>query len=161
LEEDPGFRRQRERLRRIHRQLEAVLGEADSALDAVAADDSSASSIGRLNRLRANLDKLVQDYLVQHTTFLDYVHEHARKIEETNRRAAMANRGRTPERNQARIEQLSKDLTRDLRLERIDAAMKELLEFLADADFFAAHASTGRRRRLRTLQNAIDKALQK
>ena len=53
------------------------------------------------------------------------------------------------------------ELTRDLRLERVDNAIKELLDFLSDADFFAANASTGRKRRLRALQNAIEGALQK
>jgi hypothetical protein len=48
-----------------------------------------------------------------------------------------------------------------MRLQRVDSAIKELLDFLADADFFAANASTGRRRRLRSLQNAIEKALEK
>jgi hypothetical protein len=69
-------------------------------------------------------------------------------------------RTRAP-RDDARLQKLSDDLTRDLRLERVDNAIKELLDFLSDADFFAANASTGRKRRLRALQNAIEAALQK
>jgi hypothetical protein len=64
-------------------------------------------------------------------------------------------------RDEARIQELSEQLTTDLRLKRIDNARKELLDFLSDAEFFAAYASTGRRRRLRSLQNAIDQARQK
>ena len=64
-------------------------------------------------------------------------------------------------RDDARIQKLSEDLTRDLRLQRVDGAIKELLDFLSDAEFFAANASTGRKRKLRALGNAIEKALVK
>jgi len=73
----------------------------------------------------------------------------------------MSEQGSRTRVGQARIQELSEVLTLTLRLERVDKAIKELLDFLSDSEFFAANASTGRRRRLRTLQNAIDKALQK
>jgi hypothetical protein len=66
-----------------------------------------------------------------------------------------------PRKRQAEIEALSEELNTTLRLERADDAIKELLSFLADAGFYAANATTGRERRLRQLQNAIEKALAK
>ena len=60
---------------------------------------------------------------------------------------------------QADIESLSQELNTTLRVERVDEAIKELLAFIEDDAFFAANSPVGRRRRLRSLQNAIEKAL--
>jgi hypothetical protein len=68
---------------------------------------------------------------------------------------------RQPRKRQAEIEALSEELNTTLRLDRADDAVKELLAFLADEDFYAANATTARQRRLRQLQNAIAKALEK
>jgi hypothetical protein len=118
----------------------------------------TAASVRQLDRLRAQFDQAVSAYLDQNAAFLGYVREQAQMIEETNRRAAMSERRSRPPRSEARIQELSDELSRDLRLQRIDGAIKELLDFLSDEDLFSANASTGRRRRLRALQNAIDKA---
>jgi hypothetical protein len=67
---------------------------------------------------------------------------------------------RTDAERQAQIESISGDLNTSLRLSRIDAAIKELLAFMEDDEFYAANATTGRKRRLRSLQNAISKALE-
>jgi hypothetical protein len=103
----------------------------------------------------------LEDYLQQNAALLDYTREQLRKIEEANRRTTMADKRSQTARNDARILEVSEELTTKLRLERVDGAIKELLDFLSDTDFFAANASQGRRRRLKTLSNAIEKALQK
>jgi hypothetical protein len=123
--------------------------------------EPTADSVRQLDRLLVELQRSVKDYLAQNAALLDYVREHVRKIEEANQKASMAEKRSTPPRNDAQIQELSEMLATELRLERVDSAIKELLDFLSDADFFAANATTGRRRRLRALQNAIDKALQK
>jgi hypothetical protein len=127
----------------------------------MASQPRPAASVRQLDRLRAQFEQAVSAYLNQNAAFLGHVREQAQRIEETNRRTAMSEQGSRPPRSEARIQELSDELTRDLRLQRIDGAIKELLDFLSDEDFFTANASTGRRRRLRALQNAIDKALQK
>jgi hypothetical protein len=161
LETDPGIRKHREDLRRLLRQLEAVLGQSDTTLDAMTSAEPTADSVRELDRLRVELEQSVKDYLAQNMALLDYIREHVRKIEDANQKASMAEKRSTPPRNDAQIQELSEKLATELRLERVDSAIKELLDFLSDADFFAANATTGRRRRLRALQNAIDKALQK
>jgi hypothetical protein len=161
LDTDPEVRKRRERLKRVLQGLEALLGQMDSRLDAMTADTTVAGDIRELDRLRGQLAESVKDYLDQNVAFVDYVREQARKIEDANKKAAMSEKRSRPARDDARIQKLSDDLTRDLRLERVDNAIKELLDFLSDADFFAANASTGRKRRLRALQNAIEAALQK
>jgi hypothetical protein len=158
---DPELRKHSERLRRTLRKVEALLGQTETTLDALTSQAPDDAGVARLDRLRAQLEDVVRDYLNQNAAFLEYSRERVRKIEETNRRAAMAEQRSGPARDQARIQELSEELTRDLRLGRVDAAIKELLDFLSDPDFFAANASTGRRRRLRSLQNAIAKALEK
>jgi hypothetical protein len=88
--------------------------------------------------------------------------EEARKLAEEQAREtepAMTEKRSSPPRDQARIEKLSEELSLNLRLERVDDAIKEVLSFIADTEFFAANASTGRKRRLRSLENAIHKAL--
>jgi hypothetical protein len=161
LEVDPTFRKRSQSLKRAIQHMEALLGQTGSSLDALGGQAPTAASVRELDRLRAQFDQTAKAYLDQNAAFLDFLREQAHKIEESNRRAAMSEKRSRPARNEARIQQLSDELTRDLRLQRIDAALKELLDFLSDEEFFATNASTGRRRRLRTLQNAIEKALQK
>lgn len=161
MQDDSGLRNTKERLERLHRKLEALLGQSVETVETLNAVEPSATSINRLEQLRAEWEEAVRGYLDQNASLLEYVREQARKNEEVKRRTAMSERPSKPARDQARIQELSEELTRDLRLERIDNAMKELLDFLADTEFFAANASTGRRRRLRTLQNAIARALDK
>ena len=161
MEDDPGFRKHTGRLKRLLRKVEALLDETDTALDALTSDTPTTARLGQLGRLRSKLEESLQEYLDQNTSLLDYTRGQFRKIEEANTRADMAKQRSGPVRDEARIQELSQELTTKLRLERIDSAIKELLDLLSDADFFAANASTGRRRRLRTLQNAIDKALQR
>jgi hypothetical protein len=160
LEDDPGFRRQRERLRRLLQKVGLLLGESDTTLEGFAGDANAARMV-QIDRLRVRLERAMRDYVSESAAFLDYVRERARKIDEANRKAAMTETRPAARRNEARIQKLSAELTRDLRLERVDAAIKELLDFLSDAEFFAANATTGRKRRLRALQKAIDQALEK
>jgi hypothetical protein len=141
--------------------MEALLGQTATALDALTSQPPSAATVRQLDRLRARLEEAVETYQNRNTGLLDSMREQARKIEEESRRAVMAEKRSRPARDQARIQELSDELTTNLRLERVDAAIKELLDFLSDDEFYAASASTGRRRRLRTLQNAIEKALAK
>src|SRR5262245_49864323 len=54
---------------------------------------------------------------------------------------------------QKQIETISSELNTSLRLSRVDGAIKELLAFLEDDEFYAANATTARKRRLRSLQN--------
>ena len=161
MDNDAGFQTRRDRLRQAVRDFQALLGDANSALDVIALDSLSETSLRRFEALSSELETMARGYADQSSAFLHYLGEQATKIEEAKKKAAMAKKSPAPARDQAKIQQLSEQLTRDLRLERIDEAIKELLGFLSDADFFEANASTGRRRRLRTLQNAIDKALQK
>jgi hypothetical protein len=146
-----GQERFQQRLEEIRARMDAILKGAESQMPA-------AADIAQLDSLGGELERLFLDNLKQFTTFV----EDMRKIvEEANRRAVIVEKRSSPRQSQAKIQELSEELTRELRLDRIDSAIKELLDFLADADFFAAHASTGRRRRLRTLQNALGKALEK
>jgi hypothetical protein len=161
LEVEPSFRKRGQSLKRAIQQLEALLGQTGSSLDALGGQPATAASVRELERLRARFDETAKAYLDQNAAFLDFLRQQAHKIEESNRRAAMSEKRSRPARNEARIQQLSDELTRDLRLQRIEAAIKELLDFQSDEDFFSTNASTGRRRRLRTLQTAIEKALQK
>ena len=117
----------------------------------------SEANAAQLDGLRHELERLFRDNLEQIGTFI----EHLRNVKESNSRSKMAEKRSGPQRSQAQIQELSEQLNTNLRLDRIDKAIKELLDFLADAEFCAANSPTGRRRRLRTLQNAIEKALQK
>jgi hypothetical protein len=141
--------------------MEALLGQTATALDALTSQSPTPATVRQLDRLRARLEEAVETYMSRNTGLLDSMREQARRIEEESRRAAMAEKRSRPAKDEARIQELSEELTKNLRLERIDAAIKELLDFLSDDEFYAANASTGRRRRLRTLQNAIEKALAK
>jgi hypothetical protein len=159
--DDPGLRQHSERLRRLLRRLSALLDETDSALEAAASEAPTAGGLRRLDRLRGELAESVEGFLEQNTAFLDYTREQVRKIEESKRQTAMPKQRTTPARDHAQIQALSEQLALELRLERVDRAIKEVLDFLSDTEFFAANASVGRRRRLRALQNAIEKALPK
>jgi hypothetical protein len=161
LASEIDFRKQRDGLTRALRDMEALLGQTATALDALTAQPPSAATILQLDRLRARLEEAVETYLRRNTHLLDSMREQARRIEEESRRAAMTDKRSRPAKDEARIQELSEELTRNLRLERIDAAIKELLDFLSDDEFYAANASTGRRRRMRSLQNALEKALAK
>jgi DNA-binding FrmR family transcriptional regulator len=154
-------RKRREGLKRVLQRLEMLLGQSDAALDALASGAQAETGLKQLDRFRADLESAAREYLDQQATFSQYVRDQLRMIEQAKAAAAMSEKTKKPARDQARIQQLSEDLTRDLRLQRVDSAIKELLDFLADAEFFAANASTGRRRKLRALQNAIEKALEK
>ncbi|HEX5368090.1 MAG TPA: hypothetical protein VFY10_01605 [Dehalococcoidia bacterium] len=161
MEDDFGFQSRRERLRRALRKIDALLVETNSALDVIASDALRGTKARHLDDLRGQLESELNDYFDESSAFLEYARERQHKIEEAKEKAAMAEKRKRPARDQERIQEVSDQLTRDLRLGRVDEAIKELLSFLSDTDFLAASASTGRRRRLRTLQNAIDKALQK
>jgi hypothetical protein len=161
LETDAGIRTHREALRRLLLKVESLLTRNNSVLEAMTSQPPTDASLRQLDRIQVELVESLRDYLDQNHAFMGYLREHVRKMEEANRRAAMSENRSRPARNEARIQELSEELTKELRLERIDSAIKELLDFLSDAEFFAANASTGRRRRLRSLQNAIDKALEK
>jgi len=161
VEEATELGEQRERLKRVLQGLEALLAETDAALESAGEQPPSADAVSRLEELRARLEESVREYLSENAAFVKRSREELRKIEEANRKAAMAEQRSRPERDEARFQALSGELATELRLERVDKAIKELLDFLSDAEFFAANASTGRRRRLRALQNAIEKALAK
>jgi hypothetical protein len=159
LASNPDFRKQRDGLTRALRDMEALLGQTATALDALTSQSPTPATVRQLDRLRARLEEAVETYMSRNTGLLDSMREQARRIEEESRRAAMAEKRSRPAKDEGRIQELSEELTKNLRLERIDAAIKELLDFLSDDEFYAANASTGRRRRLRTLQNALEKAL--
>ena len=145
----------------LHGQVEDLLRQVETTLETASAEEPTTETIGRLDGLQVKLEEAVKDYLDKNGILLDFLREKVREIEEKKHKAAMSEKQTGPKRNEARVQELSEELTRELRLERVDGAIKELLEFLSDAHFFAANASTGRRRRLRSLQNAIEKALQK
>ena len=155
MESTPAVRQFRERQQRFHDRLEELRQQTEVLLEGLEQRMPTAADAARLTVLRGQREKLFQDYLARTGAFI----EHLREVEKSNRRSNMPEKRAAAPRSNARIEQLSEELTTNLRLERVDEAMKELLDFLADADFFAANATTGRRRRLRTLQNAIGKVL--
>ncbi len=143
--------------------LETLLG-LRSQLDAIAGSAASQSpspeDVSKLAKLGGELDQLSRSYLEQLAAFA----EQRRRMEEeeaARKKAMPEKRTPTAKRDDAQIQKLSEELSTGLRLDRVDAALKELLDFLGDAEFFAANASIGRKRRLRTLQNAIETALQK
>ena len=157
MEADQVFRRYRDRQGRFHDRLEEIRARTNSILEGLEHQMPSEANAAQLESLRHELERLFRDNLEQIGTFI----EHLRNVKESNRRSKMAEKRSGPQRSQAQIQELSQELNTNLRLDRIDKAIKELLDFLADAEFSAANSPTGRRRRLRTLQNAIEKALQK
>ena len=161
MEDDREVQRRRESLKRVLQSLEGLLEVAGDALDQAGAAPSG-DSLEQLERLRSLLTDNVQVYLDGQAAFSDHVRERMRKIEEATAEAAMSEKpAKSRTRDAERIQKLSEELTRDLRLQRVDSAIKELMDFLSDAEFFAANATTGRRRKLRMLQNTIEKALEK
>ncbi|HEX5139997.1 MAG TPA: hypothetical protein VFX19_03570 [Dehalococcoidia bacterium] len=160
MDADPQFRKHQQSLKRLLGRVEKALGETATALDAIASE-APAATMRQQDRLQSQLAQSLTDYLHESGAFMEYLREHERRIEEARRSAAMSEKRTKQPRDDARIQELSEALTSDMRLQRVDSAIKELLDFLSDADFFAANASTGRRRRLRSLQNAIEKALEK
>jgi hypothetical protein len=161
LDADPQFRKHQQSLKRLLGRVEKALGETATALDAIASEAPGAATMREQDRVQSQLAQSLTDYLAESGAFMEYLREHERRIEDARRSAAMSEKRTKQPRDDARIQELSEALTSDMRLQRVDSAIKELLDFLADADFFAANASTGRRRRLRSLQNAIEKALEK
>ena len=156
MEPDPVVRHYRDSEARFHKRLAVIRAQIDSLLEAVPSEAGAA----QLTSLRRELEGLYRDNLEQTGGVIG----HLRKLEESKRRSEMAEKRSSPqrsrERSQAQVQELSEQLNTKLRLDRVDAAIKELLDFLADSEFFAANASTGRRRRLRALQNTIGKALE-
>lgn len=155
MEAEPVLREYLEGQRRFYERLEEIRIRTGSILAGLEQRLPSVADTEQLDAMRGEREKLFQDHQLQAGALI----EHLRKLEQSNRRSAVAEKRTRPQRSQAQIEKLSEELTTKLRLERVDDAMKELLDFLADAEFFAASATTGRRRRLRAVQNAIEKAL--
>jgi hypothetical protein len=142
-----------ERLTALRTQTEALLGE----LEGRPPGTTDAEQLSRLFRER---DRVLQEQRELESAFVKQL----RELEEANRRAAaMAEkpapkRASTP-RSQEKIEKLSGELSTNLRLDRVDNAIKELMSFLADTDFFAANVPVGRKRRLKALETALQGAL--
>lgn len=160
VDAETEVRKRREGLRRVLQKLQALLEKSDSEVDALTSGPSD-KRLAELERLRVEVAGSAKEYLDQQEALSEYVREKLRMIEEAKAAAAMSEQSSKAPRDEARIQKLSEDLTRDLRLQRVDGAIKELMDFLSDAEFFAANASTGRKRKLRGLQNAIEKALEK
>ena len=148
-------RRFQERLAELSRQTEAVLAGLEEG-------SLATSEISRLDSLLAERRKLFEEYQEQSGSLvqnLRRLEQEQRRAEQANREAKMAEkRAKTP-RSEEDIARLSEELTTKLRTDRIDDAIKELLAFLEDAEFYAANATTARKRRLRTLQKALETAL--
>src|SRR6266498_3797431 len=140
METDKAFRQYKDRQERFHERLRDIRVRTNSVLERLEHEMPSSVNAAQLDGLRRELERLFQDNLEQAGTFIEYL----RKLEESNRRTVMAEKRPSPQRNQAQIEQLSEELTIKLRLERVDNAIKELLDFLADSEFFAANAAIGR-----------------
>jgi hypothetical protein len=158
MEPDGVIQQFKEHRDRIHTRLEELRRQTDALLEELTQRSPTAADAAELERIRGRPKELLQDYFVETSALI----EHVARVIESNRRSEMAEKSERPARparNQAQIQKLSEELTTQLRMERVDGAIKELLDFLADSEFFAANATTGRRRRLRSLQNGIEKAL--
>jgi hypothetical protein len=152
---DPELRRYKSRRDRLYRRLTANGSQIDALLASLQENLPTSSDAVRLEALGKERATLLQDYLEQAATITEYIV----RLQDENRRSKMTTQRTKAPRSQAKIEELSQELTTNLRLERVDDAIKALLDFLADSEFFTANATTGRRRKLRTLQNALAKAL--
>jgi hypothetical protein len=155
MDEDPTLRRYRAQRDRLYRRLTDNRTQTNALLEALQQRMPAPADAARLDGLEREHASLLQDYLKQTTTVTEYILQ----LEEQNRRPKMTTKRPKAPRSQAKIEELSQELTTNLRLERVDDAIKELLNFLSDTGFFAANATTGRKRKLRTLQNALTEAL--
>jgi hypothetical protein len=153
------LRQFKQREERFYGRLSQLRRETNRVLAALARRVPEEADIARLQELAAERAKLFEEYSAQAGAFVEHVVNVEKSI---IRRPAMPEQRRPrPSRSQAKIEELSEELTTKLRLERIDDAVKEVLAFIEDRDFFAANATTARRRRLRSLQTAIEAALVK
>jgi hypothetical protein len=155
MEEDARLREHIEAQRRSQERMEALRVQIDALIATLTEGTAHASDAEALAELLAERERVAKEQREQGSAFVRYV----REIEEAKRRSAMAERRPPTPRSQERIERISEELTTKLRLDRVDDAIKELLAFLADAEFFAANIPTGRRRRLKSLQTAIESAL--
>jgi hypothetical protein len=155
MESGRTLRRYKERLARIDERLTEIRSKTEALLESLELGLPTAADVARLKSLRSARQRLFQEYLEGTDAFIQYVIE----LEESNRRSAMTTERPRSSRSQAKIEELSQELTANLRLQRVDEAIKELLSFLADTDFFGQNATTARRRRLRTLQRALEQTL--
>ena len=159
---DSTFSEYIEAQRRFHERLNELGAQTESVLASIEAGMASTSDVAMLDGLVSERRKLFEEYQAQAGVLVQQVRkleQEARKAEQESKKTKMAEKRTPTPRSQADIAKLSEELTTKLRTDRIDEAMKELLAFLADADFFAANATVGRKRRLRSLQNAIEKAL--
>jgi hypothetical protein len=155
MESGRTLRRYKERLARINERLTEIRSKTEALLESLEQGLPTAADVARLKSLQSARQRLFQEYLEGTDAFIQYIIE----LEESNRRSAMTTKRPRSSRSQAKIEELSQELTTNLRLQRVDEAIKELLSFLADTDFFGQNATTARRRRLRTLQRALEQAL--
>ena len=161
MQMESAFREYLEAQRRFHERLVELDRQTEPALASFAQGAASSAEIALLDGLVSERRKLFEEYQAKADALVEFlrrVEQESRKSEQESRKKMAEKRARTP-RSRADIEKLSEELTSKLRTDRIDDAIKELLAFLSDAEFFAANATTGRRRRLRSLQNAIQGAL--
>lgn len=143
--------------RRFQERLDALRDEMQSLLDDLT-PETPGSAADKVEAAFRDHEKLLEEHRERATSFAAYL----RDLEKSRLRdtgPVMSEKRASAPRDQAEIERLSQELSLKLKLDRIDEAMKELLAFLSDEQFFATNATTGRRRRLRTLQKAIEKAL--
>ena len=138
----------REMLASLRAEFSAISQRVESAAPSV-------EEVSSLAKIGIELDRVSSAYGDQLKVFA----EQKRRIEEAEQKL-MAQK-KPVARDDDKIQKLSEELTTGLRLQRVDAAIKELLDFLADTEFFPPNASIGRKRKLRTLQTAIEQALEK
>ena len=132
METDQAFLRYREHEGRFQRRLAEIRAETDATLREIGSRTPDAADAAHLTVLRAELEGPFQENLNHTGAVIDSV----LTLEEANRRAtAMTEKSPGPQRGQAQIQELSEELSKSLRLDRIDSAIKEFLEFLADTDF--------------------------
>src|SRR5688572_9880567 len=128
MESDQVFRRFKERQARFYEQLERLRRQSDSIIDSLQSRGPSAVPAQQLVGLSGEQERLLQEYAGHVSTFA----EHLIKVQESEREAEVTQKRPAAPSNQAQIDKLSAQLTTELRLERVDDAIKELLAFLAD-----------------------------
>ena len=159
---DSAFREYIDAQRRFHERLNELRLQTESVLASLEEGNASTADVALLDGLVSERRRLFEEYQAQAGILVQQVRkleQDARKAEQESKKSKMPEKRTQTPRSQADIAKLSEELTTKLRTDRIDEAMKELMAFLADDEFYAANATTGRKRRLRTLQNAIEKAL--
>ena len=162
METNPAFSQYLESQRRFQARLNELGRQTEELLEGVAGGTATAADVATLDALVSERRKLFEEYQSQAGTLVEYLRkleQETRKAEQENRKTKMAEKRAKAPASQADIEKLSEELSTKLRTDRIDNAMKEILAFLGDADFFAANATVGRKRRLRQVQKAIEGAL--